>query len=54
MNDSASEPLSVPTDAVLAEVTAQRNTAMDELAQWRALAQRLLAERNEPDATGTS
>ncbi|MFD1547023.1 hypothetical protein [Nonomuraea guangzhouensis] len=41
------QSLSVPTDLVLAEVTRQRNTAFDEVAQWRALAQQIMAERDE-------
>lgn len=41
------QQLSVPTDAVLAATTAQRNAAYDRLAQMEALVQQLVADRNQ-------
>ena len=42
-----SEGIEVPTDAVLAVTSAQRNTAQDELATMTALVQKLIAERDQ-------
>jgi hypothetical protein len=40
------QQLTVPVEAVAQAVAEQRNTALDQAAQWQALAQQLMAERD--------
>lgn len=42
-----SDQLSVPLDTYAQAVADQRNAAMDEAAQWQALARQALAERDQ-------
>ncbi|MEQ4717924.1 hypothetical protein [Nonomuraea sp. B19D2] len=41
------QSLPVPLDGFAQAVTAQRNTALDEAAQWRAVAEQAIAERDQ-------
>lgn len=41
------EQMSVPVEAVAQAVTEQRNQALDQAAQWQALAHQLKAERDQ-------
>ncbi|MFB4275722.1 hypothetical protein ACBJ59_10555 [Nonomuraea sp. MTCD27] len=39
--------LSVPVEAVAQAIADQRNAALDQAAQWQALAQQMMAERDQ-------
>ena len=48
-----SEPMTVPTEAVLAATAAQRNNALDELAKAQVLIEQLAAENERLRGSST-